>query len=783
MRDVLEYAGYEILNADQLKAWMDARITDGIQSVVVFCRDIAPDTVLESMSSTCTLRRYLNAGGKIVWYADIPMYYQGHADGTQTTYGVDGSINVLGFNAAGSSWDSEDEVIITSSGASWGLTETWRSVRPTSTWGLHVLARDAEGNAAAWVRNYIDGDDYRGFVRLYDRAGVPNINDLLRAAEYPHVPEPIVFDNQAESEDDIVGAFFYPWYENPNTSGRWRHWEGTNYSPPSTWPANYLPNYPDSTWNPNVQLYDSKNTEVLRWQDRAMARAGIDIAIASWWGIGGYEDAALARAIRTCKSVQWCIYYEMEAYGDPSVQAIYNDIKYVVDTYGPTRNYAKVDGKWLVLVYGASGDQAADRWRQAKALLTGNGYHVYLNGDGATGRQPWDAVHSYHPVVYQGYTETLPNVDDSAWISPGFWSYGNSPVLERSLSEFDSAWNNIVENNAVCRFILIETWNEWHEGTQIEPGQEIIPDLQGYKPEPNGDYGYTFIDSIAPAAVNKLHWTSAGHRASVPARLQAEEMIWDDDWKVSKESPTECRIMEPDVRIGSSIFVPNSSDVMFIVRAKAVIQKTGRSPDKPELSLYLDDTEVWQWEIEPASYNDYSTTVFIPKGIHKVELAMTDEPPGSDSDIVVDFTDVNALFTEDPSLEDFETGDFSRFEWLSDGDADWTVTSEEFNTGIYSARSGSIDDDGSTTLQLTLDCISGQISFYYKVSCEQYFDYLRFDIDGTKQGQWSGNKDWTMVSFPVTPGSRTFEWTYSKDGSMSGGSDTAWIDDIVFPID
>jgi len=149
-----------------------------------------------------------------------------------------------------------------------------------------------------------------------------------------------------------------------------------------------------------------------------MALAGIDISISSWWGIGGYEDAGLARAIRTCKSIQWCIYYEMEAYGDPSVQEIYNDIKYVVYTYGPTRNYAKIDGKWLVLVYGASGDETAERWRQAKALLTRNGYEVYLNGDRANGRPPWDAVHSYHPVVYQGYTETLADVDDSAWIYP-----------------------------------------------------------------------------------------------------------------------------------------------------------------------------------------------------------------------------------------------------------------------------------------------------------------------------------------------------------------------------
>jgi len=34
----------------------------------------------------------------------------------------------------------------------------------------------------------------------------------------------------------------------------------------------------------------------------------------------------------------------------------------------------------------------------------------------------------------------------------------------------------------------------------------------------------------------------------------------------------------------------------------------------------------------------------------------------------------------------------------------------------------------------------------------------------------------------VTAGTRTFEWIYSKDGSESVDDDTAWIDDIVFPV-
>jgi len=131
--------------------------------------------------------------------------------------------------------------------------------------------------------------------------------------------------------------------------------------------------------------------------------------------------------------------------------------------------------------------------------------------------------------------------------------------------------------------------------------------------------------------------------------------------------------------------------------------------------------------------------------------------------------------------EGFETGDFNRFDWASFGDAEWTVISNEHKSGAYSAKAGSIKDNESTTLQVTIDCFSGEISFYYKVSSEQHYDYLRFYIDGEQYDEWSGNKDWTQISYPVTSGRRTFEWTFSKDRSYSYGSDTAWIDDIVFP--
>jgi hypothetical protein len=133
-------------------------------------------------------------------------------------------------------------------------------------------------------------------------------------------------------------------------------------------------------------------------------------------------------------------------------------------------------------------------------------------------------------------------------------------------------------------------------------------------------------------------------------------------------------------------------------------------------------------------------------------------------------------------FEDFETGNFSKFSWWHSGDSNWTISQREKHSGAYSAETGTIGDDEYTTLEITLDCVSGNTTFYRKVSSEPGFDYLKFYIDGVKKGAWSGEEDWAEVSFQVDEGTRTFEWTYSKDDSVSEGDDTAWIDDIVFPL-
>ncbi|MCF7792834.1 MAG: choice-of-anchor D domain-containing protein [Candidatus Cloacimonetes bacterium] len=133
-------------------------------------------------------------------------------------------------------------------------------------------------------------------------------------------------------------------------------------------------------------------------------------------------------------------------------------------------------------------------------------------------------------------------------------------------------------------------------------------------------------------------------------------------------------------------------------------------------------------------------------------------------------------------FEDFETGDFSMFDWQM-GTYGWEVTNLNPYEGVYSAKSQTISHNQNAELTLVLDIpADDEISFFRKVSSEDNYDYLRFYINGTLKEEWAGEESWSEVTYAVTAGDDTeFKWSYEKDYSVSSGSDCAWIDYIVFP--
>jgi len=75
----------------------------------------------------------------------------------------------------------------------------------------------------------------------------------------------------------------------------------------------------------------------------------------------------------------------------------------------------------------------------------------------------------------------------------------------------------------------------------------------------------------------------------------------------------------------------------------------------------------------------------------------------------------------------------------------------------------------------------GQLSFWWKISSEQNYDYLRFYLDAQEQPQKiSGTVDWQLVSMLVGNGAHSLRWAYTKDVNVAGGMDAGWVDEVSF---
>jgi hypothetical protein len=202
-------------------------------------------------------------------------------------------------------------------------------------------------------------------------------------------------------------------------------------------------------------------------------------------------------------------------------------------------------------------------------------------------------------------------------------------------------------------------------------------------------------------------------------------------------------------------------------------------PDNNPVSAATIDFTNVNWPSATSDGSGYYS-VAIPVGT-TYEITAYANGLGGDSRTVT-FNGTQQVDFHLPLIEGFESGNFSAFPWSMGGNAPWTVVTDVVHDGTHAARSGVINHSQSSTMTLTLPVPSpSSISFWYKVSSEPGYDYLRFYIDGVQQGQWAGEVDWTQVTYPVPAGNHTFSWTYAKDVSVVNGSDCAWVDGITPP--
>ena len=314
------------------------------------------------------------------------------------------------------------------------------------------------------------------------------------------------------------GTFYYPWYADASEPPpeRYRHWttNWTTYAhrPPSNWSSNYLPDDGSGVFDTG-NLYSSLDRNVIRRHLSWMERAGFDLAAVSWWGQSIYEDQAFSLILQEASrepavNLRLAVYYEVEGYSDPGVGRIVSDLRYIYHAYAGSAAYFAVPGGSsraipVVFVYGVDSAESTHRWARARATMYSLGEPVFIVPSAwvtATGsyRDHATLVDGWHVYGAHVLLATAPGYAASA--SPGHSQIpelGDWPLFRRDPVEFAAAVRTVARLSASqAQFLMVPTFNEWHEGTQIEPSFPVDHNDSAEFTQIGPSYGFLYLDIV-----------------------------------------------------------------------------------------------------------------------------------------------------------------------------------------------------------------------------------------------------------------------------------------------
>jgi Zn-dependent metalloprotease len=186
----------------------------------------------------------------------------------------------------------------------------------------------------------------------------------------------------------------------------------------------------------------------------------------------------------------------------------------------------------------------------------------------------------------------------------------------------------------------------------------------------------------------------------------------------------------------------------------------------------------WSWTFTggtPSTSTAKNPTItYNTLGTYTVSLTATNSF-GSDSETKTGYITVTDYIPDEIA----EGLDVTGMTFTKTGNANWTKVTDVSYNGGDSAKSGAIGHSQSCSIETTVTVTAAKtVKFYWQVSSEANYDYLRFYIDGVQKNQISGSTTWAQVSNALTVGTHTLKWTYIKDTSVVSGSDCGWVDKL-----
>ncbi|MFB7494460.1 glycoside hydrolase family 99 protein [Streptomyces sp. NPDC056161] len=308
--------------------------------------------------------------------------------------------------------------------------------------------------------------------------------------------------------------FYYPWYGSPQVYGQWRHWQQGALTPPDEISSNYYP---------LLGAYDSGDrrgavARHMRW----LRQAGTGVLVSSWWGQGSYEDRMAPVVLDAAAAAGLQVAWHIEPYQGRDATSVVSDIRYLTERYGDHPAFHRAADHGNRCAYYVFNSLLTVDWSplhevEDRAIVMAQTWDLTRIGDFggvytydaiATANKPdWTQVAAFcaergmvwAPSLGPGY------LDDRA--VPG----NTTPTLDRAQGRtYDLEWEYALASgheDAVPDWVSITSFNEWHEGTQIEPATADAPGSLDYLSY-EGAYGRKGVHAQTAYLDRTAYWVA-----------------------------------------------------------------------------------------------------------------------------------------------------------------------------------------------------------------------------------------------------------------------------------
>ncbi len=348
---------------------------------------------------------------------------------------------------------------------------------------------------------------------------------------------------QGALTDALLGTYYYPWHSGSN------EFHNNGGIPGYTTLVYHL----DPQVLPALGWYSQEDSDTISRHYQWADYAGIDFFVCSYWGINRTTD----RVIRNYMfdnpdrgDIKLCVFMEppLTTANGASVAKMTAEMNHLCDNYFDRPGYFHIDGKPVIFIYvtramdNTEFDLCINTFRDVASI---KGYDLYIVGD-----EVWkeantsidgprmdllDGVSNYD--VY-GNNRSTPYVTDTVldtwqtrnagWrslaedrgvefipaISPGYNDEAVRPnlacsrKLNNASNEFGTLFSGMIDRlDPDIGMVMVNSWNEWHEDTQIEPTTVSAPstadDAGGYYTEglEYEGYGMRYLNLLRKAFV------------------------------------------------------------------------------------------------------------------------------------------------------------------------------------------------------------------------------------------------------------------------------------------